>query len=196
MFWDRFHGDRFGWCNAWNVNLWNWSFGTWRCASWWSRAPAVSPPHIGRGRRRGCLGFGFKNFGPIELDIGVVLFDPADRILVQCGPPDLDAWRCPKPIENALSRPPVAAAGMDERRCFVPALIAGKPQKWQSYLRLDERAGFFTTFFFEPVGRAVPLLDAAFDFGFGAAFTGRDEGRPSDGALYAGRKRISSPIQW
>ncbi|HEY0284557.1 MAG TPA: hypothetical protein VGC23_04160, partial [Vicinamibacterales bacterium] len=56
----------------------------------------------------------FENSGPVEFDIGVVFFDPADGFFVKRGAADLDAWGRAKPIENALPRPPVAAAGIDE----------------------------------------------------------------------------------
>ena len=105
---------------------------------------------------------------------------------------------------------------MDKRGCFVPALIAGEPQKWQSYLRLAERpdffAGFAAGFFFAALlaadfappaclavalaeaGLAVPLAGA----GLAEALVRVDATvvRPSAGALYAGRNRMSSPIQW
>jgi hypothetical protein len=88
---------------------------------------------------------------------------------------------------------------MDKRGRFVAAFVASEPQKWQSYLRLAERPGFFADFaagfFFLPlrVWLAAGLLEVAFlvcDTGF------VDAPRPSAGALYTGRNRMSSPIQW
>jgi hypothetical protein len=56
---------------------------------------------------------------------------------------------------------PLSAHGMNERGGFVPALVAGEPQKWQSYLRL-EAALFLIDF---PTGfRAARLV------GLGARF--------------------------
>ena len=109
---------------------------------------------VGRGGSAGRLRF--QNLGPVEFDIGVVFFDPADGFFVERGAADLDAWRRAKPVENALPRPPVAAAGIDEGGCFVPAFVAGKPQKWQIYLRLGDRPfflpGFAAGFFFAALG--------------------------------------------
>ena len=118
-----------------------------------------------------------------------MLFDPADRLLVQRGAADLDAWGRAKPVQNALPRPPVAAAGMDERRCFVPALVAGKPQSWQSYLRLSDfpvflpacAAGFLAcraVVALAEAGRAAALAEAGFVF-----ILGLDDRAAGAGAL-------------
>ena len=111
-----------------------------------------------------------------------MLFDPADGVLVQCGAADLDTWRRAKPVKNTLPRPPVAAAGMDERRCFVPAFVAGEPQSWQSYLRLGDLPVFLPAFAagvllapaclaaaFAEAGRAAAFAEAGFDFVLGLA---------------------------
>jgi hypothetical protein len=93
----------------------------------------------------------FQNLLPVEFDIWIVFLDPADRFFVERRPPDFDARRRTKPIENAMPRSPAAANSMYERGCFIPAFVASKPQKWQSYLRLVERpiflAGFAAAFF-------------------------------------------------
>jgi hypothetical protein len=133
-----------------------------------------------------------------------VLFDPADGVFIERRAADLDAWRRAKPVQNPLPRPPVSTAGMDKRGCFVPAFVAGEPQKWQSYLRLTDRpvflAAFAAGFFLVPAclaaafaeaGLAVALAEADLVFALGLA--GR---AAATGALYMGRKRISSPIQW
>src|SRR5688572_28666244 len=84
-------------------------------------------PVFGRRRRRGLR---FQYLLPVELDIGVVLLNPPDRFLVEGWPPHSDAgWRA-EPVKNALLRPPLAAAGVDERGCFVSAFVPGEPQKW------------------------------------------------------------------
>jgi hypothetical protein len=149
-------------------------------------------PLTGDGRRRGRLCF--KDFGPVEFDVGVVFFDPADRGFVEGWPPDFDAWRRAEPVKKARLRSAAAPAGMDERGCFIPAFVAGKPQEWQSYLRLGDRPVFLAGF-----GAGFFLTGLAFGFGLalaGFAAAGRAaDARLSDGALYAGRKRISSPIQ-
>ena len=102
-----------------------------------------------------------------------MLFDPADRVLVERGAADLDARRRTKPIKKALPRPPVAAAGMDERRSFVPAFIAAEPQSWQSYLRLSDLPVFLPVvaagFFLIPAARDAALTDADLVFVLGLA---------------------------
>jgi hypothetical protein len=101
---------------------------------------------------------------------------------------------------------------MHKRGCFIPAFVAGKPQKWQSYLRLVERPIFFAAFtagFFPALGAFLPTPDcpadalAEADSADALAETGLAEGlagvdladtfavtgalaataRPSDGAL-------------
>ena len=63
------------------------------------------------------------------------------------GRPTFTSGRRAEPVEHSLPRAALPAAnGMDERRCFIPALVAGKPQKWQGYLRLDERVAFLAAF--------------------------------------------------
>ena len=135
-----------------------------------------------------------EDFWPVEFDVGVVLFDPADRCLIEGGPPDLDTWRRTEPVKKARPRSAAATAGMNEGGCFIPAFVAGEPQEWQSYLRFDDRPVFLAGF-----GAGFFLAGLAFGFGLGLAglaAAGRVAvARPSDGALYAGRKRISSPIQ-
>lgn len=84
-----------------------------------------------------------ENFLPVELDVGVVLFDPPDGFFVERRPPNLHAWRRAEPVQNSLPCPPALARCVDERRGFVPALIAGEPQKWQDYLRFEERPDGF-----------------------------------------------------
>ncbi len=113
------------------------------------------------GGRRGC-GLRLEDLRPVELDIRVVLFDPPNRVFVERRAADLDARRRAKPVQNALPRSPVAAAGMDKRRCFVPTFVAGEPQKWQSYLRLDDRP-FFLPDFAAGFFFAVPCLAEAFE---------------------------------
>ena len=91
---------------------------------------------VGRlGRRR----LGFEDFLPVELDIRILFFDPADRVFIQGGPPDLDPGRSPEPVKKALLRAPLTSRGVHERCRFVPALVASKPQEWQYYLRLGDR---------------------------------------------------------
>ena len=77
------------------------------------------------------------------MDVWILLFDQADRRFIQRRSSHLDARGRTEPIENAFARPSVSAAGLNERRCFIPALVAGKPQEWQCYLRLAGRAAFF-----------------------------------------------------
>ena len=93
-----------------------------------------------------------------------MLFDPADGVFVERRAAHLDAGRRAKPVKNALPRPPVAAAGMDKRGRFVPAFVAGEPQKWQSYLRLGDRPVFLPDFaagfLFPPARLAVALAEA------------------------------------
>ena len=155
-----------------------------------ARARGLVSPALARCRGRCGRRLGFENFRPVELDVGIVFFDPADGVFVERGAADLDARRRAKPVENALPRSPVTAAGMDERGCFVPAFVAGKPQKWQSYLRLRDcpvfLAGFAAGFF---------AADFALAFGLPAALALRRTSapacwtrdarsrRPSDGAL-------------
>src|SRR4029453_3478278 len=113
-----------------------------------------------RGRRRLCL----EDLGPVEFDVRVVCFDPADRCLVQGGPPDFNARRRAEPVKNPGPRSAVATAGMHERGCFIPALVAGKPQGWQSYLRFGDRPVFLAGF-----GAGFFLAGLAFGFAFGLA---------------------------
>ena len=120
-----------------------------------------------------------------------MFLDPTNSFFVERGTTDLDARRRAKPIENPLPRPAIATPGMDKRRCFIPALITGKPQSWQSYLRLAERPDFFDGFeagFFFAAG----LLFGGAGFAVARAGAGladaRTEaaatvGRPSAGAL-------------
>lgn len=160
-----------------------------RCWSGRSWAIAIAPwaanaRVVGRWRNRRLR---FENFWPVEVNIWVVFFDPADGVLVQGGTTDLDAWRRAKPVKNALPRPPVAAAGMDKRSCFVPAFVAGEPQNWQSYLRLADfpvfLPDFAAGFLFPPVCLAVALAEAglaealaAVDFVFALGLTDRAAG--------------------
>jgi hypothetical protein len=90
-------------------------------------------------RSRRCLAL--QNLRPVEIYLGVVLFDPADGLFIQRRTAHFHAGRGAEPVEQFLPRASVAAAkGMDERRCFVPALVAREPQKWQGYLCLGDRA--------------------------------------------------------
>ena len=86
---------------------------------------------------------GFQNPRPIEGDVGILLFDQADGRVVERWPADLHAGWGAEPIKEAIPRPSISAGGLNKRRCFVPAFVAGNPQKWQSYLRLAGRAAFF-----------------------------------------------------
>jgi hypothetical protein len=40
---------------------------------------------------------------PVEPDVGMVLFDQPDRVLVQSRAADPDAGRCTEPVQNAVS---------------------------------------------------------------------------------------------
>ena len=85
-----------------------------------------------------------ENFLPVEIDLGIVLLDPANRFFIQRRAAYFHARRRAKPVQQLLARAPVAAAkGMNERRCFVPAFVAGEPQEWQGYLRFGERVADF-----------------------------------------------------
>src|SRR5690349_20898145 len=72
-------------------------------------------------RRRGRR-LRFENLGPVEFDVRVVFFDPADGVLVERGTSDLHARRRPEPVQNPLASAAAVTAGMYERRSFVPAL--------------------------------------------------------------------------
>ena len=117
-----------------------------------------------------------------------MFFDPEDGVLIERGTANLDSGRRPKPVKNALARTSATAAGMDERRSFVPAFVAGEPQKWQSYLRLGDSPVFLARFaagFFGAdlvFGLALAPLAPA-DLVAGLAAEGRATVRPSAGAL-------------
>ena len=113
-----------------------------------------------------------------------MLFDPFDGVLVERGAPDFEAGRRAEPVEYARPRSAAAAASVNEGGCFVPARVAGKPQKWQSYLRLADRPVFLAG-----LGAAFFLAGLALAFGFAAPLAGLTEAlrvsaaRPSAGAL-------------
>ena len=70
----------------------------------------------------------------------MAFLDPSDGLFIEGRTPNLDVGWCAEPIEKPLPRAAMTAAeSMDERRGFVPALVARKPQKWQGYLRFGER---------------------------------------------------------
>src|SRR5262249_50075699 len=102
-----------------------------------------------------------------------------------------------KPVQNLLPRPSMAAAErVDQRRCFVPALVAGEPQERQGYLRFDARAAGLREAFFDALdldfgffGRAGAFAAAFFTVTAARAF-------PSLGARYTGTNRNSSPTAW
>lgn len=95
-------------------------------------------PNRRRTRWRAPFDLGFvrlplQNPGPVEADVRIVLLDQADRILVECRAPDLDAWRRPEPVEDP--RPPLALAllRVDDEGVLVATLVAAEPELRQDY---------------------------------------------------------------
>ena len=74
---------------------------------------------------------------PVELDVGIVLLYQPDRVFVECRSSDADAWWSAKPIEDAGSGFPAAAATgavrVHDKRVLVPAFVAAEPQVRQGY---------------------------------------------------------------
>jgi hypothetical protein len=72
--------------------------------------------------------------GPVEFDLGVVLFDQADGVFVQRGAADPDAWRGAEPIEYSRARPAPPSFRVDEECVLVAALVAAEPEVRQGLL--------------------------------------------------------------
>ena len=154
-----------------------------------ARASAAATGIV-RGRRRGRLRL--ENLRPVELDIRIVLFDPADGVFVERGAADLDVGRRAKPVKKALLSPPVVAAGVNERGGFVPAFVAGEPQDgkaicvWMSAVSL---AGLRGRRLLAAFARRLALTLPPWPSGA----LGAGACRTSAGALYTGMNRIWSP---
>lgn len=130
-------------------------------------------------------GLRFENLWPVEFDIGIVFFDPSDGVFVERGAADFDVRRRAEPIKQTVSPPPLTTDGVDERCRFVPAFVAGEPQKWQGYLRLGDFPAFFAGLAAAFRGAGFRVLAAFFvpaclvDGGFALG----EAARPSAGAL-------------
>src|SRR6185503_12917263 len=78
----------------------------------------------------------FQDAGPVEFNVGIVLLDQADGVFVERRPPDPDARRRSKPVEDARSRFSATSAPgavrMHDKRVLVPPFVARKPQMRQS----------------------------------------------------------------
>jgi len=79
----------------------------------------------------------FENARPIEFDVGVVLLDQADGVLIEGRSADAYAWRRAKPIKDARARltatPTAGAVRVHDKRILVAAFVARKPQMRQNY---------------------------------------------------------------
>jgi hypothetical protein len=71
--------------------------------AWTLRSGTLSATRLSFFRRQLGRWLRLEDLLPVEADVGIVLFDPADGIGVERGAPYLDARRRTKPIENALS---------------------------------------------------------------------------------------------
>ena len=65
-----------------------------------------------------------ENGGPVEINVGMLLFDGADRILVERRAPLHDARRGAVPVKEA--RPIARTIGVHQERIFETAAIAGQ----------------------------------------------------------------------
>jgi hypothetical protein len=120
----------------------------------------------------------FQDPCPVELNVGVVLFDQPDGIFIERGSADAHAGRRPKPIEDARSRFSAASAPgavrMHDKRVFVPAFVARKPQMRQNYFLFWVRVAVLRAGVFEREGEAFRAADFARR---GAAARDRPAGR-------------------
>ncbi len=101
----------------------------------------------GRAGRRSRLFLAIEDLRPVELDVGVMLFDQADRVLVDGRAPDANSGRSPEPVEDSRTPPVPAARRVDDVRRLVAALVAAEPKRGQGLLpslraghRLRDRA--------------------------------------------------------
>ncbi len=76
----------------------------------------------------------FEDPRPVEIDVGVVLFDQADRVLVERGPTDAHARRRPEPVEHARSRPAATLRRRAPRRCSRSRACRVEAKRRQSLL--------------------------------------------------------------
>ena len=99
---------------------------------------------------------------PVELDVGVVLFDQADRIFVERGPSDAHTGRRPEPVKDSGAGLPAAAAGVDDERVLVTTLVAAEPEVRQAYFLFCARATALRAGGLLLVERAAALRAAGF----------------------------------
>ena len=105
---------------------------TWKCAALLSRLrtslgllESSFPDRLDRRRLRR----GFEDVRPVELNVGVVLLEQADRIFVDRGTPDTHSRRGAKPIQDSRLSLAASARVVDERGGFVSATIAGQAER-------------------------------------------------------------------
>ena len=78
----------------------------------------------------------FEDPGPVEGDVGIVLLDQPDGVLVERRTPDLDARRRPEPVKDARPPLPFALLRVDDERVLVAAFVAAEPELGQDLLPL------------------------------------------------------------
>ena len=109
------------------------------------------------------VGLPFQDPGPVERDVGVVLFYEADGIFIERRAPDLDAGRRPEPVKDPGPALPFFLLRVDDEGVLVAALVAREPELRQGYF-------LFCVFAF---GAAGFLADFDLAFATGAfALTG------------------------
>ena len=103
------------------------------------RAPTLTGAWPGRRfplrrRRRRRLLLAVEDLRPVELDLGVVLFDQADRVLVEGRAPDANPGRSAEPVEDPRATLVPAARRVDDVGGLVAALVAAEPKRGQGLL--------------------------------------------------------------
>ena len=82
----------------------------------------------------------FEDSRPVELHVGIVLFEQVYGVFVDRGAADADAGRRAEPIEDAMLSASSPARALHERGRFVAAPITIEAQVWQRYFRFCARA--------------------------------------------------------
>jgi hypothetical protein len=94
----------------------------------------------GRNRR-------LENLAPVEVDVGILLFELAADVFVEGLASDFHVRRRAKPVQHARCGPAAALGGVNEVEVLVAAFVASKSQKSHqlsavSYFLFVLRAGF------------------------------------------------------